>query len=552
MAQAVETVIEIDGMKIEQFSSLRLSQGIYAHHFFRLECPVETVDENEHTLFNGSKDLMGAPVHIKVTSESDRSEFLFRGIITQIDSVRHNGHPGNIIISGYSPTILLDNGPHCCSWERQSLKSVVTKVLESFSGDWLKRSVAPNYNETIHYIVQYKETVWQFINRLAGMVGEWLYYDGQQLVLAPPKGRKVTLTYGAALSRFELGVQLKPGNREVLAYNYVNNEVYKSEVGNSNGYNNELGVYALAKSAELFKPQPKTWHSHFVKSKQQVDNLMNAQAAIQRSDVVRLKGWSDLPGFQPGDSLTIKMPGSDRAIGDFRVISIEHSWDGTGNYANEFVAIPASLKTPPVKQVPEPYCESQSAIVVENYDDGELGRVRVRFHWMTEKERSPWLRMTLPHAGNDAGMFMLPEIGAEVMVSFIGGNAARPYVTGAVYNGKAKARFGNAGNDIKVIQTRSGINITMNDKEGSIKVEDKKGNHVHFDGEGKVTMNANDKMELACGEAKIILDKNGTIQICGKKIKVEATNEIKITSKDNANITAETLVEVESAMIKLN
>src|SRR3954470_970338 len=113
MAQAVETVIEIDGMKIEQFSSLKLSQGIYAHHFFRLECPVETVDENEHTLFNGSRNLIGAPVHIKVTSEPDHSELLFRGVITQIDAVRHNGHPGSIIVSGCSPTILLDNGPHC-------------------------------------------------------------------------------------------------------------------------------------------------------------------------------------------------------------------------------------------------------------------------------------------------------------------------------------------------------------------------------------------------------------------------------------------------------
>ena len=552
MAQAVETLIEIDGMKIEQFSSLRLSQGIYAHHSFRLECPVETVNENEHTLFNGSKDLIGAPVHIRVKSESDKSEFLFKGLITQVDAVRHNGHPGNIIISGYSPTILLDNGPHCCSWERQSLKSLATSVLEKFSGDWLKRSVAPNYNETIHYIVQYKETAWQFINRLAATYGEWLYYDGQQLVLGPPKGQKVNLTYGAALSRFELRVQLKPGNREVMAYNYVNNEVYKSEVGSSDGNNNELGAYALAKSAELFKPQPKTWHNHFVKSKQQVDNLISAQAAIQRSDVVRLNGWSDLPGFQPGDIVTIKMSGSDQAVGDFRIISIEHIWDDIGNYTNEFVAIPALIKTPPVGQVIEPYCETQSAIVVGNYDNGELGRVRVRFHWMDEMEKSPWLQMTMSHAGPNAGMYMLPEIGAEVLVSFVGGNAARPYVIGEVYNGKAKVQFGNAGNDNKVIQTRSGINITMNDKEGSIKMEDKKGNRVHFDGEGKVTMNANDKMELTCGEAKIILDKNGNIQISGKKIKVDATNEIKITSKDNANITAGTLVEVESAMIKLN
>jgi type VI secretion system secreted protein VgrG len=552
MAQAVETVIEINGMKIEQFSSLKLSQGIYAHHFFRLECPAETVNENEYTLFNGSKNLIGAPVHIKVTSAPDHSELLFRGVITQVDAVRHNGHPGNIIVSGYSPTILLNNGPHCRSWERQSLKKLVSSVLENFSGNWLKSIIAPTYKETIYYTVQYKETAWQFINRLAGTYGEWLYYNGQQLLLGPPKGRKVNLTYGATLNRFELSMQLKPGNMEVWAYDYVNNEVYKTEVKSSNGYNNELGEYALVKSAELFKPKPKTWHNHFVRSKEQVDDLMNAQAAIQHSDMVRLNGWSDLPGFQPGDTISIKMSGSDEALGDFRVISIEHTWDGIGNYANEFVAIPASVKTPPVMQVPEPYCESQSAIVVENYDNAKLGRVRVRFHWMSEKEKSPWLRIAMPHAGENAGLFMLPEIDAEVMVAFAGGNAIRPYVIGEVYNGNAKTQFGNAENDIKAIQTRSGIKIIMNDKEGSIKMEDKSKNCVQLDGDGKLTVKANDKMVLACGESKIVLNEDGTIQISGKKIEVDATEEIKIISKDNAKIKAGTLVKVESEMIKLN
>lgn len=308
----------------------------------------------------------------------------------------------------------------------------------------------------------------------------------------------------------------------------------------------------MAKSSELFKPQPKTWHNHFVKSKEQVDNLMNAQAAIQHSDMVRLNGWSDMPGFQPGDTLTIKMTGSDQALGEFRVISIEHTWDGIGNYANEFVAIPASVKTPPVSQVPEPYCESQSAKVVDNNDNAKLGRVQVRFHWMSEAEKSPWLRMAMPHAGQDAGLFMLPEVGAEVIVAFAGGNATRPYVLGEVYNGNAKTKFANAENDIKAIQTRSGIKIIMNDKKGSILIEDKNDNSVQFDGEGEITMKSNDKMVLACGEAKIVLNKDGTIQISGKKIKIDATEEIKIVSMDNAKIKAGTLVKVEGEMIKLN
>ena len=552
MAQAVETIIEIDGIKIEQFSSLKLSQEIYAHHSFRLECPVETVNENEHTLFNGSKNLIGAPVHIKVSSVSDQSELMFKGIVTQVEAVRHNGHPGNIIVSGFSPTILLDNGPHCRSWERKSLKVLVNDVLEKFTDDWIRKAIAPNYKETIYYTVQYKETAWQFIKRLASTYGEWLFYDGEQLVLGPPKGRKVNMIYGAALNRFELSVQLKPSKLEVWAYDYVNNEIHKTEVGSANKCNNELRMYALAKSGELFNAQPKYWHNHPVKNQKQVDDVMNACAAIKQSDMVKLTGWSDLPGFQPGDTIAIKMSGAEKTVGDFRVISIEHTWDGIGNYSNEFVAIPASVKTPPVTQISDPYCESQSAVVVENYDTAKMGRVRVRFHWMDETEKTPWLRITMPYAGGDAGLFMLPEKGAEVMVAFASGNPTLPYVIGVVYNGNAKETFGNTDNDIKAIKTFSGLKMIMDDKKGSILIEDKNGNKVQLDGAGELFIKANDKMVLACGESKIVLKKDGTIQINGNNIKVEATEDIKITSKSHANINAGTEVKVESAMIRLN
>jgi len=306
----------------------------------------------------------------------------------------------------------------------------------------------------------------------------------------------------------------------------------------------------------LFNTQPKFWHNHFVKNKKQINDVMNARAATQHSDVIQLNGYSDLPGFQPGDTIAVKMMDgdeqSDEALGDFKILSIEHNWDGIGNYANEFVAIPASVKAPPVTQVPEPYCENQSAVVVKNHDVAGLGRVQVRFHWMNDKERSPWLRIVRPHAGKEAGLFMLPEIGAEVMVAFAGGSATGPYIIGEVYNGKAKTGFGNAENDIKAIQTRSGIKIIMNDKEGSISMEDKNGNGVQLDGDGTVRVKSKDKMELACGESKIVLNKDGTIQISGNKIAVDATEEVEINSNAHANINAAAKVAVQSAMITLN
>jgi uncharacterized protein involved in type VI secretion and phage assembly len=171
---------------------------------------------------------------------------------------------------------------------------------------------------------------------------------------------------------------------------------------------------------------------------------------------------------------------------------------------------------------------------------------------MDEKQECPWLRVVTQYAGNGKGLYMMPEVGEEVIVDFVGGDATRPYVTGTVHNGKATTKFGNADNDIKAIQTRSGIKVIMNDKEGSLSLEDKNGNSVQMDGDGTVTMTSKDKIELACGESKIILNKEGTIEINGRTIKIDATEEVKINSNDLAKINAKTLVKVDSATIKLN
>lgn len=558
MAQAVETIVDINGTKIEKFFSLKLSQEIYAHHSFRLVCPKEEVNKNVGGRFNKLEDYIGVPIHIKAVSGSKQSALFFSGLITQIEVSCNYGEPEKIIISGFSPTILLEDGLHSKSWIRNSVKGLVTEISKQFPADWLKYSIKPDYNNTIYYTVRYKETAWQFIKRLAATYGEWLFYDGEKLVLGKSSGRTVHLTYGNQLSRFSREMTLKPNSVKWAAYDYVHNEVHNSLVENiaDNAGHTEEGVCVLKKSAELFAPKAICWYDRSVTKKEQLDDFVKIHTNKQVGDVVRIHGSSDMPGFQPGDTIVVKASNTDdqtdHSLGEYRIISIDHCWDSIGNYTNEFVAIPASVKVPPITPVPQPYCEKQRAIVVGNYDPAGFGRVEVKFLWMDDKEKSPWLRVATQYAGDEKGLFMMPETGEEVMVDFVGGDATDGYVTGTVHNGKAITKFGNAENDIKAIQTRSGIKVIMNDKEGSLSLEDKNGNGVQMDGDGNVTMQSKDKIVLACGESKIVLNKEGTIEINGRAIKMDATEEVELISSDLAKINAKTLVKVDSATIKLN
>lgn len=537
MAQFVNAVISIEGRSIKQFSSLFLSQTIFDHHNFRLICPSEAIDNSSDKIFNASQNLIGGSISIKIEAVTGGGVLQFNGVVTQIEASRHNGHAGDIIIAGYSPTILLDSGPHCRTWEKKAVKNIAQDVLSYFPQNLLQPKISPIYSETLSYMVQYRETAWQFLSRLAATYGEWLFYDGQKLVFGNPQGDKTELSFGVNLHDFNMAMQVRPAAFKMMAYDYMNHEVYDgtpNDIPNKAGLN-DFGKHAFQKSEKFYGTRPKQWHNQFLTNKKQLDDYITTRAAMQSSNLVRFNGQSGHPGVQVGSTVAVQghnvFSKKDESFGDYNVISVNHQCDGEGNYSNQFIAIPSSIKMPPVTGAEEPRCETQSALVTDNHDPKGLGRIRVKFHWMSDTEKSPWLRMTSMHGGDGKGMFFIPEIGEEVIVGFEGDSPSKPFVIGTVYHAKAKTDFSNKDNDIKAIQTRSGNKVVMNDKEGSLFFEDKDGNSIKMDGEGNIKVLANKSIELTCGESKIEMKEDGTINITGKKVTIDAQEKAEMVSK---------------------
>ena len=134
---------------------------------------------------------------------------------------------------------------------------------------------------------------------------------------------------------------------------------------------------------------------------------------MQSSNGVRFNGSSGHPGVQVGGQVSVSGQNifslSDESYGAYTVVAVNHYCDGQGAYNNDFVAVPASIKVPPVNNITEPACETQSALVTDNHDPKGLGRIRVKFHWMNGVEKTPWIRVTSPHGGGGKGMFFIPE-----------------------------------------------------------------------------------------------------------------------------------------------
>ena len=144
-------------------------------------------------------------------------------------------------------------------------------------------------------------------------------------------------------------------------------------------------------------------------------------------------------------------------------------------------------------------------------------------------EMTPWIRVVQPYTGGGKGFYFIPEIGEEVLVDFEGGNAERPFVIGAHYNGEAKSGYHNADNRVKAIHTKSGHKLIFTEDE-SILLTDKNGKVIKLDTQGK-------NIEISAPETINITAKNLNINI-SENISTNAGNDINTTAGNDIIETA--------------
>ena len=103
-----DTKISIDGKSLKNFEHVSLTQTINDHHHFEVMVDSDIIEKPETHTLDLSKDWLGKPIVITF----DEKEFL--GTIVNVRMVHDHGYNGQLLISGYSKTILLEGGPHIC------------------------------------------------------------------------------------------------------------------------------------------------------------------------------------------------------------------------------------------------------------------------------------------------------------------------------------------------------------------------------------------------------------------------------------------------------
>jgi type VI secretion system secreted protein VgrG len=194
------------------------------------------------------------------------------------------------------------------------------------------------------------------------------------------------------------------------------------------------------------------------------------------------------------------------SIGTYIITEIKHKASNLKEYKNKFKAIPAFVNTLPAPNVPLPEAHAQRAIVIDNADPKNQGRVRVQMLWQKTKHlRGPWAQVMTPDAGTSGevptnrGFVFIPEVGDNVMLGFHHNNPNQPFVLGSLFNGQT-GTGGQEENHLKTLKTRSGVATEINDDEKSWKQSTPDGNYLFFDGQGNATLNIPKNLNITVGD----------------------------------------------------
>jgi uncharacterized protein involved in type VI secretion and phage assembly len=190
------------------------------------------------------------------------------------------------------------------------------------------------------------------------------------------------------------------------------------------------------------------------------------------------------------------------------------------------------------------------AEVTNNKDEAKMGRVKVKFPWLSDTDESFWARVLTPMAGGDRGMYFLPEVGDEVLVAFEHGNIEFPYILGALWNGKDRPPETNEDgkNNKRTIKSRSGHTVTLDDTDGEEKIEivdkSKKNSIVVNTKENTITISADADITIQSSNGKLILS--------GKEIQIDSKGDVKIKASQNMNIEAGPQLNIKGNMVNIN
>ena len=408
-------------------------------------------------------------------------------------------------------------------------------------------------------IVQFDATDWDTLLTRAEMNGMIVVVDAGKVSVKPPEtsaAAVLRVTYGESLMelRAELDAvsQYAASAVKSVAWDSATQALITS--GSASATVTEAGNVTsdtLAKVLDVKSVERVT--AGFV---QQEDLTAWSSAELLRSKLAKTCGQVSFQGSglaKPGTMIALAGLG-DRFSGNLFISGVHHSvrdgnWVTTVDFGlpagwhaqqrlTAFAAAAGQL--PPIRGL-------QTGVVKQIHEDpAGAFRIQVTLPLAQGGTNSVWARLACLYASNGVGTAFYPEVGDEVIVSFMNEDPRFPVVLGSVYSAKLAAAYPpDERNTTKGLKTRSKMELTFNDEDKIVTIKTPAGHvFVMDDKESSISITDRNQNSMVLGKEGITIDS-------ASKIDIKAKGDISITPTGNLSMKATANASCEGMQIDL-
>jgi type VI secretion system secreted protein VgrG len=491
---------------IDRIFEIKTDLGDQAVTVHRFHCRQELgrLTEVELELLSTKNDLnfdkvLGTNSTVKLELAPNKVRY-FNGIVTRFSHTGFTvGRYHQYRCSVRTWNWLMTRTADCRIFQNKTVPDIIKEIFKKYPDAKFEEKLSGKYQPR-EYCVQYRETDFNFVNRLMETEGIYYYFkheDGKHtMVLAdspsahePAAGFEETafiagdrsaLAGAACVTSWDCTKEVRTGRYVLTDYDFTKPKA------------------DLSASQKLKREHAQAEFEVFDYPGEYVDGDVGKQYARTRMEelqwqheVAHVKATAR--GLCTGS--TFKLKGHPRGEQNREYLILSEDVQGENNILESGHSSPAWCEASlsalsskevfrPVRLTPHPFVQGpQTAVVVgpsgEEIWTDKYGRVKVQFHWdrygKRDENSSCWVRVSHPWAGSNWGMVAIPRIGQEVVVDFLEGDPDQPLITGRVYNADQMPPY-----DLPANATQSGVK-SRSSKGGAgananeIRMEDKKG-----------------------------------------------------------------------------
>tara|TARA_B100001142_G_C14334497_1_gene655388 strand:+ start:270 stop:2081 length:1812 start_codon:yes stop_codon:yes gene_type:complete len=176
-------------------------------------------------------------------------------------------------------------------------------------------------------------------------------------------------------------------------------------------------------------------------------------------------------------------------------------------------------------------------------------RIMVNIPVLSESGDGIWCRLTHFYTSEEAGSFFIPEIGSEVVVSFISDDSRYPVILGGLYTKKNKPYSEiKSENNLKAIVTREKLSLEFDDENKTI--------NIYTSEKNKITISEKKDSEeikiIDINDNEVVTSIKGVSISSKKDIILNADGTLKINAKKGIELKSDKDIDINGSNIKLN